>query len=373
MNTWLGKDVPKLGMGMMRLPLMEGASEVDIPQVEKMIDAFIANGFTYIDTAYGYLQGKSEEITGRTVVDRYPRSSFLLATKLPPWELKQKEDMQRVFDTQLARTHAEYFDYYLIHSISSKSLEQINEMDVWGFMRKLKEEGRVRHIGFSFHDSAEVLDTILTEHPEMEFVQLQINYADWEDPKVQSRLCYEVARKHHKSVVVMEPVKGGMLAGLTQQSREVLETIRPNASSASWAMRYAASLDGIITVLSGMSSLSQMADNIATFANFEPITEADRQALAQVQRILKATPTIPCTNCKYCTEKCPQDIPIPNILSASNRHKVYGFIDKGGYVNITQDKGKASDCIACGVCEGRCPQHIKIIDELKACADIFEV
>lgn len=373
MEEWLGQHVLKLGFGMMRLPMMEGTSDAaDMAQIMQMVDTFLAGGFTYVDTAYGYLGGKSEEITRKALVDRYPREAFLLATKLPPWELKTKEDMERIFQTQLQRTNAGYFDYYLLHSVNHSSIQVIDALDAWGFIRQKKEKGLVQHIGFSFHADAQFLDQQLDLHPEIEFVQLQVNYADWEDDKVQSRLCYEVARKHGKSVVIMEPVKGGALATLTDETRAVLEAATPNASPASWAMRYAASLEGIVTVLSGMSAIEQMEDNIRSMKNFQKLTVAERQTIDTVNRMLQATETTPCTDCRYCIEKCPQNIPIPAIIETSNRHKTYGLADKGHYGFVTRGKGKASDCIACGVCEGRCPQHIEIIDLLKDCAGMFE-
>lgn len=372
MDAWVGQHVPKLGFGMMRLPMVSGTSDVDMAQIMKMVDAFLAGGFTYVDTAFGYMQGKSEEITREALVDRYPRDAFLLATKLPPWELKAKEDMERVFSTQLRRTNAGYFDYYLLHAMGRGNLQTVNELDAWGFLRQKKAEGLVRHIGFSFHDNAQTLDEILSAHPEIEFVQLQLNYVDWEDDKVQARLCYETARKHGKSVVIMEPVKGGALATLNPEARAALEAAKPGQSPASWAMRYAASLEGVITVLSGMSTLAQMEENIQTLTGFTSITDTERETIAKVNAILAATETTPCTDCKYCTEKCPQNIPIPEIIRTNNGYKLYGHADKGHYGFVTRGKGKASDCIACGVCEGRCPQHIEIIDVLKECAARFE-
>lgn len=373
MEKWLGQDVPKLGFGMMRMPaLADGA--IDMQQVCRMVDAFMKAGFTYFDTAYGYHNERSELTVRQALVERYPRDAFLLATKLPPWHIKAAADMQRLFDTQLSRTGAGFFDYYLIHAVGASHLKLLDEVDAWGFMRAKKEAGLARHIGLSFHDSADVLDDILTKHPEMEFVQLQINYADWEDEGVQARLCYETARKHGKPVIVMEPVKGGLLATLTPQARAILEAVRPDMSVASWAMRYAASLDGVITVLSGMSDEAQMADNLRTMADFQPLTDADRAAIAQVQKLLAETETIPCTDCKYCIESdgCPSSIPIPSIIRVDNRRRLYGQVDRHNYNAITKDKGKASDCIRCAACEGRCPQHLPIISLMEACAAVFE-
>ncbi|MCL1795891.1 MAG: aldo/keto reductase [Clostridia bacterium] len=371
MGNYLGHDVAKLGFGMMRLPSLE-SGEIDIRQVEDMVDMFMREGFNYFDTAYGYLGGKSESVVGQAVVQRYPREQFLLATKMPPWELKAPADLQRVFDTQLQRTGAGYFDYYMLHALGKSNIEICDKAGAWAFLCEQKAKGLARHIGCSFHDTADVLDALLTAHPELEFVQLQINYADWEDEGVQARLCYETVRKHGKSVIVMEPVKGGSLATFTGKPLEILQAVRPNASAASWAIRYAASLDGVVTVLSGMSALDQMRDNCATVKNFEPITGDETKTLREAFKLLSEIPTTPCTECKYCTEKCPANIPIPSIIEANNTRLTYNHTNKGSYAFITRGKGKASDCIACGVCESRCPQHIRIIELLKTCAEVFE-
>lgn len=373
MQQYLGQDVPKLGFGLMRLPtLPDGA--VDLKQVERMTDAFMQAGFTYFDTAYGYHDGKSEEIVRRAVVERYAREKYLLATKLPLWLVAQAGDPQRLFATQLERTGVAYFDYYMLHAYNASYAEKLDALDVWGFLRGLKADGRARHIGLSFHDSAQVLDALLSEHPEVEFVQLQINYADWDDENVQSRLCYETARRHGKAVIVMEPVKGGSLAAMGPEVRAVMEQAKPGASPASWAMRYAASLQGVITVLSGMSDLAQMQDNIATLRDFTPLSPADRDVIARVQQALAQIPTIPCTDCKYCVENggCPQDIPIPGILRLDNVRLRFDRVDRGQYAMVTKAHGKASDCIQCGACEGRCPQRLEIISLLRACAETFE-
>lgn len=371
MEKWLGENVPKLGFGMMRMPML-GEGTIDVAQVTRMVDEFMQAGFTYFDTAYGYHGEQSEVVVRQAIVERYPREKYLLATKLPLWHVKEKADLQRLFDTQLARTQAGYFDYYMMHAFNASYFDKLDEVDAWGFMRGLREKGLARHIGLSFHDRADVLDRLLSAHPEFEFVQLQLNYADWDDAKVQARLCYEVSRRHGKSVVVMEPVKGGALAAMPQQARDVFAAANPDVSVASWAMRYAASLDGVITVLSGMSDEAQMRDNIATMQGFTPLTDGERKTIEQVREILAAIPTTPCTDCKYCVEDCPQNIPIPNIISLDNRRLIYDTVDKGGYVMNTRGRGKASDCIQCGVCEGRCPQHIGIMDLLARCAQVFE-
>ena len=371
MEKHLGYDMPKLGFGFMRLPTLENG-EIDINHVIHMVDAFFAAGFTYFDTAYGYMRGKSEDAIRRAVAERYPRGKFLLATKLPLWELKEKGDAPRIFETQLNRTGAGYFDYYLMHAVSGDRIPILDRLDIWSFMREKKESGQAKHIGFSFHDTADVLDQVLTEHPELEFVQLQINYADWEDKDVQARLCYETAVRRGVPVIIMEPVKGGALAALSDETRALLMAARPSESPASWAMRYCASLPNIITVLSGMSTSEQMEDNIRAMTAFEPLTEADRLVIEQVREVIAAIPTIPCTGCKYCTEKCPSNIPIPAILETENDRRLFNHANRGHYQFITGGKGKAFDCIACGVCEDRCPQHLPIIELLKESAKAFE-
>ncbi len=371
MTKFLGSEIAKYGFGMMRLPM--NGEEVDIEQTKKMVDVFIEKGFTYFDTAYPYVGGKSEVAVNEALVKRYPRESYQLATKLPVWEVKQASDLRRLFNIQLERTGAGYFDYYLLHALGKDRLSSLDEFDMWKFVTDLKEEGLVRHAGFSFHDTADVLDEILTKHPEMEFVQLQINYMDWEDDGVQARACYEVAHKHNKPIIIMEPVKGGRLAGMAPQAEALMKEAHPDWSIASWAMRYTASLEGIITVLSGVSNMEQMADNLNTMVNFQSLTTSDKAVLDKVDEVLKAVPTIPCTDCKYCVADCPQKINIPAIFDTYNDLQVYQSLDslKGHYKWVTQNGGKASDCIACGLCEGHCPQHIPIIDNMKEIAAIF--
>lgn len=371
MEKHLGYDIPKLGFGMMRLPMFD-ENTIDIAQVEAMVDSYLKAGFTYFDTAYGYHGGRSEETVGRALVDRYPRGQFVLATKLPMWLLKEAGDMSRILETQLKRTGATYFDYYLMHSVSRRQLETADRLGTWDFMQRMKAEGTVRHIGLSFHDTADVLDEILTAHPEMEFVQLQINYADWDDENIQSRLCYETARKHNKPVIIMEPVKGGALAALGDDARAELEAVRPGMTPAAWALRFTGSLAGVITILSGMSTTTQMDENIETVSALEPLTDEDRAAIGRVKTILSAIPTTPCTDCKYCTEQCPKNIPIPAIIATDNGRRIYGNIDKGGYLFATKQRGRSSDCIQCGLCESRCPQNIKIMELLESCVAVYE-
>ena len=371
-KTYLGSDIKKLGFGLMRLPQKDG--QIDLEQLKQMVDLFLEKGFTYFDTAYPYHGGESEVATREALVKRHPRESYQLATKLPVWEVKEKADLQRLFNIQLERTAAGYFDFYLLHALGKDRLESLDKFDMWGFVAELKAKGLVRHIGFSFHDTADVLDEILTSHPEMEFVQLQINYADWEDKGVQSRLCYEVALKHNKPIIVMEPVKGGRLAGMSPAVEAIMKDADASLSVASWAVRYAASIENLVTVLSGMSNLDQLNDNLSFMADFKPLTEAERAVIDLVVKKNAEIPTIPCTDCKYCVDDCPQKINIPGIFGVYNDYKVYNTLDamKGQYKWATKDGGKASDCIACGLCEGHCPQHIQIIENLREIAGVLE-
>ena len=372
LSEYSGQEIPKLGFGLMRLPMI--GDEIDLALTKKMVDRFMEEGFTYFDTAYVYAGGKSEVAAREAIVKRYPRDSFQLATKMPVWEAKNVEDMQRIFNTQLERTGAGYFDYYLLHALDHKRLTETEKSGAWRFASELKAKGLIKHFGFSFHDEAVYLDQILTKHPETEFVQLQINYADWENSKVQSRQCYEVARKHHKPVIVMEPVKGGSLAAMNPAIQAIFKAEHPDQSVASWAMRYAASMDGIITVLSGMSNLDQMNDNISTMSHFQPLKDAEYKIIAQAVEELEKIPTIPCTDCKYCIDGCPQKINIPGVFESYNSYKQFDNIAsaKGQYHWVTSAGGKASDCISCGECESHCPQHILIMDLLKESAAVLE-
>ena len=370
--AYLGENIPKLGFGYMRLPMNGG--EIDLGQTKEMTDLFLDSGFTYFDTAYLYQAGKSEEALKAAVIDRYPREKVQIATKLPAWTGQTAADAKQMFWTSLKRTGAGYFDYYLLHNLGSTRTKSFYEFGMFDFVLELKEKGLIRHAGFSFHDKAEALDNILTEHPEMEFVQLQLNYGDWESGTVQSRKCYETARRHNKPVIVMEPVKGGMLANLPDKVKAVFDETGSGASYASWAVRFAASLDGIITVLSGMSSLPQMKDNVGYMKNFRPLDDKEKAVVKKAGETLMAIPSIECTGCDYCVAGCPQNIVIPKIFEAMNRYLIYKDIGaaKFGYFWETQFGGKGSDCIECGKCEDACPQQLKITDLLKQAAEKLE-
>ena len=360
----------KLGFGLMRLP-RKGLA-IDVKQMSSMVDRFLDAGLTYFDTAFVY--PGSEAAARKALVDRHPRESYTLATKLMASVSPTEGLAKRELETSLKRTGAGYFDYYLLHSLMESNYEKYEKYHLWDFVREEKEKGRIRHYGFSFHGSPGLLDRLLTAHPDAEFVQLQINYADWEDPRIRSRACYEVARKHGKPIVVMEPVKGGALADPPEEVKKLFRKVRPDMSYASWAIRFAASLEGILTVLSGMSTLGQMEDNLSYMTAFEPLNEEERAVIRQASEIFHDTPAIPCTACRYCTKGCPKQIPIPDIFSAMNLRIRDGALEKAdaAYREAVEGKGRAPDCVACGQCEAACPQHIEIISRLKECAGVFE-
>ena len=368
----------KLGFGCMRLPLTdpEDFTKVDIAQVERMVDTFLERGFTYFDTAYMYHEFLSEKIVRRTLVERHDRSAFTLATKLPTMFLKAEGDQERIFAEQLEKCGVEYFDYYLLHNLNVSNYRKVGQFGSFAFAARLKAEGKIHHLGFSFHDSAELLDEILTAHPETEFVQLQINYLDWENESIQSRKCYETARRHGKPVVVMEPVKGGTLARLPEEAEKLFRTVRPDLSPASWAIRYAAGLDGVMMVLSGMSSMEQLDDNTSYMQDFEPLNAEERAAVDKAVGIINRAIAVPCTACRYCVDGCPKKIAIPEYFALYNNTKQSlnkGFsVQSVYYDNLAQSHGRASECIGCCKCETSCPQHRPIVESLRKVAETFE-
>ena len=357
-----GKNTYKLGFGLMRLPKNADGS-IDIPQTSAMVDAFLAAGGTYFDTAYVYDNGGSEAAIRKALVDRWPRDAYTLCTKLCAWQqCHDEQSAKQQFYTSLERTGAGYFDYYLLHALQRSNYRKYEEYHIWEFAAQLKEQGLIRNYGFSFHADPELLEMLLNAHPEVDFVQLQINYADMENPGVASRRCWEICKAHGKPVVVMEPVKGGVLADPIPEVKAILDGTGTGRSYASWALRYVMSMDNIITVLSGMSSLAQMEDNLNTMKDFHPMTEEELEVIARAQQALNEDKAIPCTGCRYCTEGCPMQIPIPDIFTVANRRKGSAeFRTKREYNVVTQGKGRASDCIACGQCEAACPQHLPII------------
>lgn len=366
------EDIKKLGFGLMRLPM--NGEEVNIEETKEMVDLFLSKGFTYFDTAHGYLDGKSEKAVKTALVDRHKRDTFQLATKLPAWAASTEEEAKAMFETSLARTGAGYFDFFLLHNLGDTRTAAFDDFHIWDFLAEKKAEGKIVNLGFSMHDKAEKLEEILKAHPEMDFVQLQINYADWDSPTVESRKCYEVARKYNKPVIIMEPVKGGSLAKLPEKISKIFKDADPEASLSSWAIRYAASLDGVLTVLSGMSTLEQMKDNLTTMEGFEPLSEAEKLVVEKAAAALDAMPQVPCTACRYCEKGCPQQVAIPGIFRALNNYMIYGNKEgaEGNYAFETRAGGVASKCIECGSCEDVCPQHIGIIKELKKAKEVFE-
>ena len=369
----IGSGIGKLGFGLMRLPVLEDG-KIDIEQTKKMVDLFMEAGFTYFDTAWAY--AGSEDAIRQALVERYPRESFQLATKNAAWiNCSTREDAVAQFETSLEQTGAGYIDFYLLHNLGEHRTKYFDDFDMWTFVRDLKAQGKVRHIGFSAHCRADELEQIIEAHPEAEFVQLQINYADWESPSIESRKCYEVARRHNLPVIVMEPVKGGMLASPPQPVIELLEKAEPGSTPASWALRFAADLDGVITVLSGMSNVEQMEENIKVLEGFEHLSEGQRKVLEEARVMIEKYPVIPCTSCEYCSKVCPKNIGISGTFYADNLLTLYGnlpaALNQEGWLVGGHGKARATECIKCGKCEDACPQHIAIREMLdKSVADL---
>lgn len=374
----------KLGFGCARLPLRdaEDQASIDIKQFCRMVDLFIEQGFTYFDTAYMYHAYRSETAVREALVQRYSRDQFVLADKMPVLFLHSREDQERIFKEQTEKCGVEYFDVYLLHAITFNTYETACRLESFTFLQDLKRKHRVRHTGMSFHGDAKLLEEILALHPELEYVQLQINYLDWESEIIQSRKCYETARKYGRKIIVMEPVKGGSLARLPEDAEKILRNYNAAYSAASWAIRYAASLNGVETVLSGMSDYRQLEDNIRDMREFRPINEIESDILSEVAERIKNEWVICCTACHYCTVNCPKRIPIPEYFSLYNSY-YHLHVGKEGtagstvseriaYEHYFQSNGKASDCIGCGQCETICPQHIEVIKWLERVACLFE-
>jgi uncharacterized protein len=369
----------KLGFGLMRLPLRnaDDIASIDIELMKKMVDSFIAKGFTYFDTAWVYHNEKSEDTFRKAVAERYPRTAYTITDKMPCWLLNSGDDLQRIFDMQLQRCGVEYFDYYLIHSLNKEYYDITQKYEAFEFIAKMKAEGKIKHIGFSFHDEVSLLEQIFKDHPESEFVQLQINYLDWENPAVCSRECYETAVRYGKPVIVMEPVKGGSLAKVPAEAERMFKDFHPDMSIASWAVRYAASLDNVFMVLSGMHTLEQIEDNTNYMSDFKPVSDEEKSIISKAGKIINSSIAIPCTACHYCTDGCPQHICIPEYFTLYNTLHMFGKKEQGihatvYYSSLSNTHGKASDCIECGQCEHHCPQHIAIIKRLKDVANVLE-
>ena len=368
----------KLGFGLMRLPRIDkkDPSSIDVETMSQMVDEFIENGFTYFDTAWMYCGFNSERATKTALISRHPRDTFTLATKFHAAYAKEPSDVERIFNEQLEKTGAGFFDYYLLHDLSRENYEKCTALGAFETIGAKKEAGLIRTLGCSFHDTPEMLDKVLTEHPELEFVQLQINYLDWDSPAIRARECYETARRHGKAVIVMEPVKGGTLAKLPEEAESKMKALHPDWSVASWAIRFCAGLEGVMVVLSGMSNLEQMRDNISYMKDFVPLGEEEQKLIKVAVDALNSDPFIPCTGCSYCVDGCPMNIPIPKYFSLYNadRKEVEGkgwTPQREYYDNLTHDFGAAGECIECGQCQGICPQHLRVIDNLKEVAKYF--
>lgn len=357
MNPYFTDVKKNFGFGCMRLPMLDG--EVDQAQMCAMVDTFIENGFNYFDTAHGYLGGKSETALRDCLTSRYSRDKYILTDKLTNFFFKKQEDIRPFFEQQLAACGVDYFDFYLMHAQNAENFAFFKKCRAYETALEMKAEGKFKHFGISFHDTADVLEQILTEYPQIAVVQIQLNYVDYDDPAVQSRKCYEVCRKYGKPVIVMEPVKGGNLANLPDDAKAVLAAL-DGGSPASYTVRFAAGFDGIMMVISGMSDMAQMEDNISAMKNFKPLSETELAAIDEVKEIFNSKNMIPCTSCRYCTAGCPKGILIPDLFACLNAKKVFNNWNTDYYYNnvYTTRNGKASDCIKCGKCEHACPQHL---------------
>lgn len=371
-------DGKVLGFGCMRLPVLDGDQAMfDFEKIEALFDAFLERGFTYFDTAYTYHGYHAEEAVREALVNRHPRDSFQLATKLPLRDFTDAADMERIFSEQLEHCGVDFFDCYLLHNMGHNVYAKCEEHDAFGFVRRKQLEGRVRYVGMSFHDTPELLDEILERHGDvLDFVQLQVNYADWEQPSVQSRRCLEVAGKHGKPVCAMEPCKGGTLANVPQEAEDAMRAFDPGATPASWAFRFAASQPGVFRVLSGMNSLDQVEENCAVFDDFKPLTDAELAVLERAREAIESQTAIPCTACEYCTHGCPAGIPIPQYFALYNsiERTTGSFSSQNVYYNNIVQAGAApaSACVECGACEQACPQHLPVRELLAKVAGRFE-
>ncbi|WP_458405799.1 aldo/keto reductase [Methanobrevibacter sp.] len=370
----------QLGFGMMRLPLLDenNQTSIDIEEVTKMVDTFMENGFNHFDTAFVYHEGVGEATFRKTVVERYPRDSYKIATKLPLFVITEESQLEPFFTQQLENCGVDYFDYFMLHNVSGFTENAWKNVDLYSFIEKKKEEGFIKHIGLSTHGDAEFLEEILFNHPELEFVLLQINYLDWEDEGIESKKCLEVAKKYNKQVMIMEPYKGGFLADVPEEAEKIMKECNPDKSVVSWAMRFVANLEGVDVVLTGASNLEQLESNIYEFKNATPFNEEEFEVLDKVSEIINSNITVDCTKCRYCVDVCSEDIDIAKVFDLYNKHKILEKDDwtqfGNAYLNYTKlpDVGIASDCIECELCIEECPQSINIPDVLKDVAETFE-
>lgn len=365
------------GFGFMRLPLKsEDASDVDYEQVNEMVDKYIEAGYNYFDTGYGYHFGNSEKAIKECVINRYPREDVLIADKIPLYELTPESDMEAIFNEQLERCGVDYFDYYLVHNTTEVFEPVCNELDCFGFVRDKKEKGLVKKMGFSHHDSAEVLERMLDQNPDVDFVQLQINYLDWNNEEsIQAKQCYEVARAHNVDVIIMEAVKGGTLVNIPEEAEKKFKEYNPDASIVSWALRFCFSLEGVISVLSGMSNLEQMEENLELVKDIKPLNDEEKEVIDEVVEIIKTSIPIPCTYCNYCLEHCEENIPISKFFELYNDAKSSVEIQPLYYIyynNYVERGAPASACTYCGECTDHCTQHLDIADYLEEVSDLFD-
>lgn len=365
----------KMGFGCMRLPLLDENDQksIDMSQFEQMVDLFMDAGNTYFDTAFVYHEGESEVTLGKALVSRYPRESFTIATKCLAWAMPDKESAQGCLDISLQRLGTDYVDYFLLHNVGGQRTAKFDEYDMWNYAQEQKAAGKVRYVGFSIHDNAECLEKLLTEHPEMDFVQIQVNYLDWEDPQNEAKAMMEVAERHHTPVIIMEPARGGRLCNLPEEVASILEEAKPGSTQAEWAYRFCWNLPNVVSVLSGMSTLEQARENVASYAANKPFTDEEQRALDQAIAKLRSFAEIPCTACNYCVEGCPAGVKIPQILALLNLESMthdHEFV-KGLY-GWQAAEGLASTCTQCGLCESMCPQQIEIIEHLETAAEKYE-
>ena len=374
------KIMSKLGMGLMRLPLMDenDQTSIDYEEVNKMVDAYMDAGFDHFDTAFVYHEGVGEAAFRKCVVERHPRESFKIATKLPLFVITEESQLEPIFAQQLENCGVDYIDYYMLHNVSGFTENAWKNVDLYSFIQKKKEEGYIKHIGISTHGNAEFLEEILFEHPELEFVLLQINYLDWEDEGIESRKCLEVARKYNKQVMIMEPYKGGFLADVPEEAEKIMKEYNPDRSVVSWAMRFVANIEDVEVVLTGASNLEQLESNIREFNDADPLNDEEMEIISQVSEIINSNITVDCTKCRYCVDTCPEDIDIAKIFDLYNKHKLLETDEwtqfGNAYLNYTKldGVGIASDCIECENCIEECPQQINIPEVLKDVAKTFE-